>query len=62
MHRPDSMSDSEVGFLQYKVVLTLGRVPYLYVAVASPRYELRAFSVIIDAEDVARVTFEDLTS
>jgi hypothetical protein len=62
MHRPDTMSDSQVGFLQHRFVLTLGRVPYLYVAVAAPRYELRAFGVIIDAEDVARVAFEDFTS
>ena len=50
-----------MGFHQYKVVLTLDCIPYLYVAVTAPRYKLGAFGVVIGAEDVARVAFEDFT-
>jgi hypothetical protein len=40
---------------------TLGCVPYPDVAVASSRYELRTFAVIVDAEYVASMSFEDFT-
>ena len=40
---------------------TLGCVPYLHVAVASSGYELRALAVVVDAEYVAGMSFEDFT-
>lgn len=61
MHRPDTMLDSPVNFLQYRVALTFACVPYLNVSFTAPRYKLRAFGVIVDTEDVARVAFEDFT-
>ena len=40
---------------------TLGRIPNLHVTVTPPRHELRALSVVVDAEHVAGMALEDST-